>query len=158
MICNIGVNYGSQLTCPFDVSTADINVDLMRLPHVNVIADVQHMPFANRSFDEVYCFHVLEHVENPALALKELVRVASQLVELEVPFWLGKNARGRLTRCSFRPRWFHAALKHTAHCIRMLWGFPLNLDIHVWIYPKVKRLPLPKGEYAYRPYQRAEKN
>ena len=101
MICNIGVNYGSELYCPFDISSADINIDVMRVPHVNVIADVQHLPFINRAFEQVYCFHVLEHVKNPARALNELVRVCSRIVELEVPFWLGKNAKGRLHLCSF---------------------------------------------------------
>jgi len=156
--CNIGVNAGSQLSCPFDVSTASVNVDLLRVPYVTVIADVQHLPFIKSAFEQVFCFHVLEHVENPALALRELIRVASQLVELEVPFWLGRNARGKLTRCSFRTGWFHAMLKHVAYCIKILYGFPRNLDIHVWIYPSAKRVPLPKGEFAYRPYQKMEEN
>ena len=158
MICYVGVNYGSQLDWPFDISSADVNVDLLRVPHVHVIADVQHLPFIRKAFKEIYCFHVLEHVQNPSLALKELIRVTSNLVELQVPFWLGKNARGKLTRCSFKMKWFHMALKNFAYCTRIWHEFPFDIYIHVWIYPNVKRTPLPKGEYAYLPYQRTEEN
>lgn len=36
---------------------------------------VEDMPFEDRSFDFVYCSHVLEHVANPIQACKELMRV-----------------------------------------------------------------------------------
>ena len=38
--------------------------------------DVQRMPFRDRVFDFAMCFHVLEHVSEPAKCLKELERVA----------------------------------------------------------------------------------
>lgn len=128
-----------ELSCPFDISTADINVDVMKLYRVNVVADVQHLPFINRAFEQVYCFHVLEHVPNPARALKELVRVASRLVELEVPFWLGKNAKANGHVCSFRTKWFHKMLRNMMYCCRVLWEFPRGIFIHVWIYPDVMK-------------------
>ena len=125
----------NRISYPFDISSADVNVDLLRVPKVDVIADVQHMPFVGGAFNQTFCFHVLQHVENPALALKELVRVTSQLVELEVPFWLGKGARGKSLVSSFKAGWFHAMLRHTTYCLRILYEFPLSLFIHVWIYP-----------------------
>ena len=42
-----------------------------------VEADGQYLPFADRSFDYVICSHILEHVENPELLIRELTRVAS---------------------------------------------------------------------------------
>jgi len=39
------------------------------------LCDIQDLPFPDRVFDYVYCSHVLEHVENPAKACSELMRV-----------------------------------------------------------------------------------
>ncbi len=41
-------------------------------------ADVQEMPFADSEFDFVYCAHVLEHVEDPAKACEEIMRIAGR--------------------------------------------------------------------------------
>jgi len=42
-----------------------------------VEADGQYLPFADSSFDYVICSHILEHVEDPELLIRELTRVAS---------------------------------------------------------------------------------
>lgn len=41
-----------------------------------VICDINALPFAASTFDYVICAHVLEHVDDPVLACKELQRVA----------------------------------------------------------------------------------
>lgn len=38
-------------------------------------ADVEHLPFPDKSFDFVYSAHVLEHVDNPGRACDEIMRV-----------------------------------------------------------------------------------
>jgi SAM-dependent methyltransferase len=38
--------------------------------------DVEVMPFADHEFDFIYCSHVLEHVNDPIKACKEMMRVA----------------------------------------------------------------------------------
>lgn len=43
-----------------------------------VEADVCNMPFEDRSFDYVYCSHVLEHVDDPIEACKEIMRVGKR--------------------------------------------------------------------------------
>ena len=48
--------------------------DLMQ-PDVDFQADITELPFADGSFDIILCSHVLEHVPNDDLALKELYRV-----------------------------------------------------------------------------------
>ena len=40
-----------------------------------IAADGQSLPFADKSFDYIICCHVLEHAEDPALFLSELMRV-----------------------------------------------------------------------------------
>ena len=39
------------------------------------LADINDLPFENKSYDFVYCSHVLEHVDDPIRACAELVRV-----------------------------------------------------------------------------------
>lgn len=47
--------------------------------------DGAHLPFADASFDLIYCSHVIEHVPDPRGLLSEIRRVASGLIYLEVP-------------------------------------------------------------------------
>lgn len=47
-------------------------------------ANVENLPFKDKVFDFVFCSHLLEHVENPDKAIKELTRVAKRGY-IEVP-------------------------------------------------------------------------
>ncbi|MBF0123429.1 MAG: class I SAM-dependent methyltransferase [Candidatus Omnitrophica bacterium] len=49
-----------------------------------VVADIQDLPFPDKSFDFVYCSHVLEHVKDPEKACRELMRVGKRGY-IEVP-------------------------------------------------------------------------
>lgn len=42
------------------------------------IADINCLPFDDKSYDFVFCSHVLEHVENPKNACEELMRVGKR--------------------------------------------------------------------------------
>lgn len=46
--------------------------------------NIEDMPFEDKEFDFVYCSHVLEHVENPERACRELMRVGKRGY-IEVP-------------------------------------------------------------------------
>jgi len=48
-------------------------------------AEITKLPFDDGSFDLVTCVEVLEHLENPSAALKELKRVSRKLVLFTVP-------------------------------------------------------------------------
>jgi len=40
------------------------------------VVDIQKLPYADQSFDFVFCSHVLEHLDNPGQAIRELQRIA----------------------------------------------------------------------------------
>jgi ubiquinone/menaquinone biosynthesis C-methylase UbiE len=40
-----------------------------------MVGDAEHLPFENNFFDEVYCYEVLEHVENLQKVLSEVKRI-----------------------------------------------------------------------------------
>ncbi len=44
-------------------------------PLADVKLDVQRMPLADESFDVIFCNHILEHVEDDRLAMREMYRV-----------------------------------------------------------------------------------
>ena len=52
-----------------------INLDIRPFPNVNVVADAQHLPFGDSSFDHVFRSTVLEHVPYPQLVAQEISRV-----------------------------------------------------------------------------------
>jgi ubiquinone/menaquinone biosynthesis C-methylase UbiE len=56
---------------------------LRTLQHVRKFNGYE-IPFADTSFDLVYCSHVIEHVEHPRVLLRELRRVAARQV-FEIP-------------------------------------------------------------------------
>ena len=47
--------------------------------------DVRHLEFSNSQFDVVTFLEVLEHIEDPEVALAEVIRVARRFVLLSVP-------------------------------------------------------------------------
>ena len=65
-----------------------VNMDIQKLPGVDVVADITDLPFENNSFDAVTCEQVLEHVPNPYQASKELMRVVRPggLIHIATPF------------------------------------------------------------------------
>lgn len=54
---------------------ASVVTDITISPHVDVVADVHHLPFASQSFDAVMGIDVLHHFADPIGALSELSRV-----------------------------------------------------------------------------------
>jgi SAM-dependent methyltransferase len=50
-----------------------------------IVADVEHLPFADRSVDLVYVHDGLHHLENPRLGILEMARVARRAVCISEP-------------------------------------------------------------------------
>lgn len=59
-------------------------VDKLVVDRPFVIGDITALPFLDNSFDFIFCSHVLEHVDNPEIAIKELMRVGKRGY-IEVP-------------------------------------------------------------------------
>jgi len=69
-------------------------------PGIKIIhGSVYELPYEDNSFDLVLCTEVLEHLEEPAKALKELVRVAKKYLVISVPnepfFMFAQLVRGK---------------------------------------------------------------
>lgn len=76
--------YATQLVDKFPEDTHHRYEDLKKLGIPFVEASVENLPFEDKSFDYVYCSHVLEHVEEPEKAIKEIQRVGKKGY-IEVP-------------------------------------------------------------------------
>lgn len=69
-----------------------------------VNCDCQYLPFINNSFNEVISNQVIEHVKNPLLMFKELVRVSKDKIIIETVHRTGEHFQA-----SFKPKstkWF----------------------------------------------------
>jgi 2-polyprenyl-3-methyl-5-hydroxy-6-metoxy-1,4-benzoquinol methylase len=69
-------------------------------PDIKIVqGSIYQLPYKDNSFDLVLCTEVLEHLEKPQDALKELVRVSKQYLVISVPnepfFMLAQLVRGK---------------------------------------------------------------
>ena len=64
-----------------------------------VCGSLLQLPFGPGTFDAALCLEVLEHLDNPAVAVRELLRVTRRAVVLSVPyepyFQMGNLLRGK---------------------------------------------------------------
>ncbi len=73
--------------------------------NVRVCGNVNNLPFRDGSFDAVYGRWMVEHLENPAIALREFHRVLKQggrLALFTTNLWHYYGVTARVT-----PQWFH---------------------------------------------------
>ncbi len=64
-----------DLGCSYHKLPGHIGVDIERGSDVDVVADLQALPFATSSVDEIHSRHTLEHVQDPLQCISELYRV-----------------------------------------------------------------------------------
>jgi ubiquinone/menaquinone biosynthesis C-methylase UbiE len=129
----------------------DVNVDVhrvMRRPGTDfIVASASNLPFKSRVFESVYCYHVLEHLENPFAALKELIRVSFYYVECAVPY--GNHPYSHIDtdhKSFFTEAWFKKALAQ----FKCGYGTRLRLDNERPIY----YLPIEILVQVYKPPQK----
>ncbi|WP_457549421.1 class I SAM-dependent methyltransferase [Archaeoglobus sp.] len=71
-----------------------IGIDIIKTKAVDVIADIQNLPFKDCSVDEIVCYQVLEHVDDVVKAMEEIWRVlkCGGRAIIEVPHVKGLDA------------------------------------------------------------------
>lgn len=85
MILNVGCG---------SVPDGDVNVDVVRGRWVDVVCDGQFLPFKDGCFEMVFSSHVIEHIVNPYLFLRECFRVAVKKVVVVCPHRFDKMIHG----------------------------------------------------------------
>ena len=77
--------------CGTDVKVGFVNIDIVPLPGVDIVHDLQSLPwpFENNLFDEIHLIHVLEHLTDTVGTLEELHRISAPdaKVTIRVPYW-----------------------------------------------------------------------
>jgi SAM-dependent methyltransferase len=72
----LDVGCGLKPYYPFFADAAEyVGVDVVEGPSVDLVGAVESLPVEDESFDIVLCTQVLEHVDDPAAAVRELHRV-----------------------------------------------------------------------------------
>ena len=91
----VKVNVG----CGRNVMQGWINVDRMKLPGVDIVADIDRcadepIPLEDDSVDEFLLSHVIEHIRNPLPLMQELHRIAKSnaLAVIRVPYGSSDDA------------------------------------------------------------------
>ena len=95
----IGARYPAAELVGLDLPDVELEEQWDAVPSEMVQGSALSLPFADNAFDLVMAIEVLEHLPSPEDALREIARVASELVVLSVPWesvWrIGNLARGR---------------------------------------------------------------
>lgn len=89
---------------------ATVKLDVARTKATNILGSAYYLPFRNKVFKTVFCYHVLEHLTNPKQALKELCRVGTQ-IKLKVPLLF-----------------YHHKTKFNFRCLRLKWHYGLDRE------------------------------
>lgn len=100
---------------------------------------IYELPYKDNSFDLVLCTEVLEHLKEPEVALKELIRVSKKYLVVSVPnepfFMLAQLVRGK--------NWsrFGNDIEHINHWT--MFGFPkfVKKNVNLSIKILAKRYP-----------------
>ncbi len=101
--CGAGnlLNYLAKRDKKTVFSGVDIGRDIIKRANKNkycnrenfVLMDAENLPFQDDFFDEVYCYEVLEHVEDLDKVLSEIKRVLKQAGKLKVTVPLKKSEK-----------------------------------------------------------------
>ena len=80
-----------QLGCGHDAKPGWINQDMVQLPGVDVVhnLNIRPWPWADGSIDEVWAKDVLEHLPNTVEVMEEIYRITrpGATVYIAVPYW-----------------------------------------------------------------------
>jgi len=113
-----GVGYGADF--PPDAHVVGIDISEAALARnrkldERILGDLQSYPLPSESFDLVVCHYVLEHVEDPRAAVRNLAASVRRGGELDISIPILWSAKGLLTKLT--PHRFHV------WCYRRLFHF-----------------------------------
>ncbi|MFC1706273.1 methyltransferase domain-containing protein [Planctomycetota bacterium] len=78
-----------NLGCGTALRSGYVNLDVLELPGVDVVHDLRVLPwpFEDDSFEEVFAFHVLEHLPDTVKVMEEIWRILAPdgILDAEVP-------------------------------------------------------------------------
>lgn len=115
--CGIGW-FGKFKPEGVEVRGIDLHKEQVKMANKYEIArvgNIEKLPYANDTFDAIFCYHVLEHVENPKKAVKEFSRVLSTngIIIAEVPSkWDPNLLKDPTHKQSFTKETFSEIFKH----------------------------------------------
>lgn len=71
------LQYTSQDFAQYDGqnNVEGLQIEDWKYPHIDIVSDITDIPVEDESYDAVLCSEVFEHVPDPNMALRELVRI-----------------------------------------------------------------------------------
>ncbi len=82
-------------------------MDRSKDTQADVVADAQSLPFQNSCFHNVVSHHTVEHLREPELAVREMLRVTKGRVKIVCPHRFGHYAKIAYNHIQFfNKRWF----------------------------------------------------
>lgn len=86
-LCHLYRGMGVENVVGCDLTETRINFAKSKFKEINFVqGDVYNLHFNNNSFDLVSAVEVIEHLEDPEKAIKELQRVSKRFVLITVPY------------------------------------------------------------------------
>lgn len=94
-----------------------INIDIFAFKNIDIVADVESLPFHDASIDMIISESLLEHVPHPELAIKEITRIIKPggFIYLSTPFMHPFHASP-----NDYTRWTHTGLRNSFSAFEML--------------------------------------
>lgn len=118
--------------------------------HLKINADARALPFAEKTFDIVFCVDVLHHVDDPTQVIKEMTRVARGTVFFIEPnlynlpsFWwylINKEERGLFRIPYFRLKKMIAAYGEIISVTHVEFFPYFKPVVNKWTYPLLNTL------------------
>jgi len=85
-----------NLGCGKEIKKEYVNLDKIRLDGVDVVHDLEVLPYPFKAgtFEEIFCKHILEHVDDLIRVMEELHRIAKPRGRIKViaPYFAGHGA------------------------------------------------------------------
>lgn len=80
-----------------DILPGYLNRDIIDLPGVDKVFDFEKFPypFKDNEFEEIYCSHILEHMNDLGKVMEEFTRIGKNgcKIKVKVPYFASPNAR-----------------------------------------------------------------